>query len=953
MKHLISLSFKYIRRQKLRTLLTFLCITLSVFIMCSVAAYSSSLFTTLKNQTIYEDGSWEVDIGGFFGETVDGSPSEKGITDMVRAADIIRNHAAVDDMYINDYLVVAMNKYETVRGTGYFEINFGENEAVRTEGISINSIAGNYKLLPVLEQHKGNVSDEDEINSAYFPAWLKEEYGYEVGSEITITITPVYGEVNDSIPEVKAMIDEIRKNNASEDESLTNNKNFPLILSDYFSEIENETLSNAADSIPMQKTLLAAYLNTYKLNELVLSNEQHGEPFKFIMKIAGFMENEEQNDRSFLSIESAANNCNFDSIYSGIADLKNYNYYRGNRSLLRISDKVDFDDGLKMLISDLGFDTGKNFYSYNINYNNSLLMFELKGADVITNLVAYIVIGIILLFITWMLVRFIIDNAFEVSVMERSTQFAALRVMGASKGQLTALIFTEAFLYGVTAVPLGMCAAFLMCKLVFESLTKSGLYVAEFSVMPFFAAIGIGLSIIAIFISAFTSSMWASRRLSPAEALNFGKPKSTRRKHFKIKTRLDRRSKGLIFSYTMKNIFSQKGRFVMAVITSAVGIMLTTACMLTAVHVKKEMHKELGREYYDYRIDSYNLNDISTFEEAFGDNEHFSDSKLTLLNYMNLNDEESKEIMSSFKCSQVEVSFRVEAISRKDYEKYAENIMGMTYDEFLQSGGAIVGVSPYFDDEGHYHSDGKTGVGVRVRDDFYMPFSEYGFKEAPVIAFANSQKGTLKIIGVLCSEISSEPNSVFIPMESAPDFFKGDQIQLSLYLVVNGAENAGAAYEDMQNYKNTNNVDYDDQYLQGTGLRDFIKAVVIIVVTFILSIWLAGFFSTISITNTSVLNRSRELMMIRAVGMTRKQLTGTIILESVTLSAISTVIGISSGIALSCFALKMIDGIDFIDALLLFGGAKFAALVIIIVINFAAAIIAAIPCISSLKKRMK
>lgn len=958
MKHLISLSFKYIRRQKLRTLLTFLCITLSVFIMCSVAAYSSSLFTTLKNQEIKEDGSWEADISGLFGETIAGVPSEKGITDIPKALDIIKNHTAVDDMFFNEYLYLSMNRGESEHGLGYFELNFGDNEVFHINDINIKSSAGNDRMLPPdYDPTLRNDFGEDEKNSGYFPGWLKRNYGYEVGDEITITITPVYGEFNDSIPEVKAMIDEIRKNNASEDESLLYNKHRPLILSDYFSEDEQNALMENADYGFTSTSLKGEYCMSHHFSEIVPDKEQRGEPFKFTMKIAGFFDDGDSDYNTYMRIYcSAFNDCDFYSFYSRIAAMEYYDSYRSNKALLRISDKIDFDDGLKMLISDLGFDTGKNFYSYNINYNNSLLMFELKGADVITNLIAYIVMGIILLFITWMLVRFIIDNAFEVSVMERSTQFAALRVMGASKGQITALIFTEAFLYGVTAVPLGVCTAFLMCKLVFESLKKSGLYVAEFSVMPFFVAIGIGLSIIAIFISAFTSAMWASRRLSPAEALNFGKPKSTRRKHFKRKTRLDRKSKGLIFSYTMKNIFSQKGRFVMVTITSAVGIMLTTACMLTAVHMYKGMNKELEGEYYDFCIHSYNISDISAFEDAFGDNEHFSESWVKVSEYINVDDEDSKEIMRSFNCRQIEGSFRVEAINRKDYEQYAENIMGMTYDEFLQSGGAIVGFSPYFDDEGHCQSDKETGELIRVRDDFYKPASEYGFNEAPVVTFDNSnssKKNTLKIIGELCSELSSVPNSVFIPMESAPEFFEGDPIQLSLYLVVNGSENAGAAYEDMQDYKNANDIDYIDNYIQGTGLRYLFKAIVIIIATFILSIWLAGIFSTVSITNTSVLNRSRELMMIRAVGMTRKQLIGTIILESVAFSVFSTVIGIFSGIALSCWALMNIDYIPFIDALLTYGGAKFAALVILLVINFAVAIIAALPCISSLKKRMK
>ena len=62
MKHLISLSFKYIRRQKLRTFLTFMCIMLSAFILATVCVYGSSLYSTLYNYTATEDGLYVLTI---------------------------------------------------------------------------------------------------------------------------------------------------------------------------------------------------------------------------------------------------------------------------------------------------------------------------------------------------------------------------------------------------------------------------------------------------------------------------------------------------------------------------------------------------------------------------------------------------------------------------------------------------------------------------------------------------------------------------------------------------------------------------------------------------------------------------------------------------------------------------------------------------------------------------
>lgn len=951
MKHLISLSFKYLRHQKLRTFLTFMCIMLSVFIMCSVAAYSSSLYTTMKNQAVYEDGSWEVNIGGFFGETVDGSPSEKGLTNMAEAVNIIRNHAAVDDMYIEEYLFITMNKYETQKGTGYFEINYGENEPVFTEEISIKSNAGNYKLLPNQEQFKENVSDKDEINNGYFPAWLKEEYGYEVGDEITITVTPVYGEVNDNISEVKAMIDEIRKNNASEDENLEYNKYNPLIINDYFLEEEQNALNKASEGNYVRKTLLSIYRDKYDLNEFALDNEQRGEPFKFTMKIAGFNEtpdsrkSDDYDERSFLHIDSTANDCNFCSLYSNITGLENYQSYNSNIALLRISDKIDFDNGLKMLLCDLGFDVYKNFYSYGIEYNSEILMFELKGADAITDLMGFIVVGIILLFITWMLVRFIIDCAFEVSVKERSAQFAALRVMGASKAQLISLVLTEAFFYSLTAVPIGIFAAFAMCKFLFSSLKNSGIVIAEFKVMPFFAVVGIGLSIIAIFISALTSAIWAARKLSPAEAMNYGKLKSKKRKLNVKKSRLKKNSLKFIFSYTMKNIFSLKGRFFMVTATSAVGVMLFMTCAVFAIKFKTNIGFEAG--YNDISIDA-DICDICDYEKVFGNNEHFSKYQMNQCDDLKLKNDGSKEIMDELDGMNDNGSVFVRTINRRDYESYAEKLVGMTYDEFVQTEGTFIGISPFADDNGIIQYNEKTEEFIRCREDSYIPVSEFGFEEAPEIAFDGNIK-TLKIAGKLCCEAFTQ-ESIYIPLDNAVKFFRGGQSSgATLLLTVNGSENYEAAINDITEYINSKGItDYKDWYMYGTGRQNFINSIIGIVATFILSIWLGGIFSTISITSSGIINRSRELMMIRAVGMTRKQLIGTIILESVMYAFISTIVGIVSGVALLKFITGEILGIVFAEVIAVMA----SVILIITAINLAAALIAALPCIKSFKKNM-
>ncbi|MBE6841138.1 MAG: hypothetical protein E7506_07880, partial [Ruminococcus sp.] len=80
MTYLIKLSLKYLRRQKLRTFLTFMCIVLAAFGICLFAAYGSAYYNSAINVVSRTNGSYEVAFDELVNET---------------NADIFLNHAVV------------------------------------------------------------------------------------------------------------------------------------------------------------------------------------------------------------------------------------------------------------------------------------------------------------------------------------------------------------------------------------------------------------------------------------------------------------------------------------------------------------------------------------------------------------------------------------------------------------------------------------------------------------------------------------------------------------------------------------------------------------------------------------------------------------------------------------------------------------------------------------------
>ena len=156
-----------------------------------------------------------------------------------------------------------------------------------------------------------------------------------------------------------------------------------------------------------------------------------------------------------------------------------------------------------------------------------------------------------------------------------------------------------------------------------------------------------------------------------------------------------------------------------------------------------------------------------------------------------------------------------------------------------------------------------------------------------------SKKGdSIHITGKISSEW--DDCSIIIPLENSDDYDMNYYIELT----VNGREHYDEALSRFNEFKqNENCQSAENRYTTGTGLRTFISAIVKIVLIFLVSIWLVGILSMINSVNTSVLNRSRELMMLRSVGMTRKQLRRSILLETIMFSATAAVSGTLVGIA--------------------------------------------------------
>ncbi|WP_028520973.1 ABC transporter permease [Ruminococcus flavefaciens] len=903
MKHLISLSLKYIRRQKVRTFLTFMCIMLSAFILATVCSFGSSLYTTLYNYTEHDDGLWEVDVTNWVRQAEDYS----------KALDIVKNHAVVDD-----YLQSHSEWLSYKEHIGFFEISDGKSSS-RAQMIISDSYYGNKKLSAANSPDPSFNLDTDNAEGVFLPSCFKK-MGYSEGDTVTFTITPFSARLDEDSDIIKQLRAELKEKNGT---SLT-----PMDIG--FEHLSEELQQKASGA----NLFMSLQLRGIDIDDYPLTDLGYGEPAEYTVKIAGFTNGMKGIGTSYsFFVNTKSESVDLEKVYE-----KNHFLEKSlsDEMFIRVKDDCDYEKALETLFTDLGHDYNTEFYrdTFQHHENSTLLGLEWKSADAIYSILPLFVLPLLaVLLIAWFIARFIIDNAFEMAVQERSTHFAALRIMGASKGQVAAIVLIEAVFYCLTAVPLGILTAVFICRSAFNSFHRIGFPLFEFSVKGVFLAIAAGLCILAILVSAFTSAMWASRKLSPAEALNFGKPKSKKRRLRRYKSKLNLSSKRFLRRYTRKNIGASKSRFVISTITMGLGVLMFTFTALIGTFVKDVsgiLNREIDCDYYVqtlYADGSFTEN----ADKYFAGNDAFSEFRInsyftTGITSVSDTSEVSDKRLSNILEKGMSMVF---AVDKGEYNRdYFDEITGMSYEEFRDSGTAFFNISNtiYDPDAGK-----TTEVSERRYEKFSKPISVEG-----------SQGFKTDVSGVVYSP-KAIGYALIVPIEMAD----GYTTEYDMYLTVNGMKNYEKANSTMEKYiNNTTLIQFEDFFMAKTGLKEFVKAIVKIILIFLISIWLVGILSMINCVNTSVLNRSRELMMLRSVGMTRKQLRKSVILETIMFSATAAVIGTLLGLGLFLIFVYLLIR----EPNMLHIGKVAAVLIASLTLNIIISLLSAIPAIRNLGK---
>ncbi len=940
MKHLIALSFKYIRRQKLRSVLTFLCIMLAVFIFNTFTAYLGSTIATLINfEKYYGYGAYHVKLDRVL----------PYCEDLGKTGQLLQNHAVVDDHYV--YIAEELWGLSTRDAEGtlrYLDVQFDNGTSQRVCHFRNEEISGDPQVMysgESLEQAYNDKPIPTEENSVYFPDWV-QQLGYAAGDTVTMTVTPMKAKLSEDSEQMKAVRAWMAERNAQGD-------------SIYAYDDPN------AENLGYGSPLMSYLLELYDVNEIEFSEKTAGSPCTFTVMIAGFTDESEWYSSEYTSYmvlwSHPVNDIRTDELVTG----ENADFLTGSENTLRrwpsaavrISENIDFDEGVMMLLKDMGLEEK---HRYELIFNDNLLAYEMRSADAISAIMPLIVSILLLALVAWLICRFVIDNAFEISVQERSAQFATLRIMGASRAQLVALILTEALFYCLTAVPIGVITAFGACKMVMELLGGTLFPIFAFDVNITATILGILLSLAGILISAYTSAMWAARKLSPMEALQYGKPRRRPRKEKHRKSILEHKSFGFVLDYTIKNISRTRSRYVISTVAMALGIVMFTFCVLGVNLVNSLSHqlRETG-DIYDYELQSfgYTPESVQEAESLFRENDairFYSQNTSGIV----LSQDIEADFEKVAKMQPYEYQFTdyhiLRIIDRNTYEELLAPVSGISYEKFTAGGGMVYVSSTGSAKEETFSKE--TRMMERRVEDGYWTWEEKGFAEQPVITLDTGQE--IPLMGAVCVDdnlLHANRGSILIAADAPLDQNLLPNLYTTIHLTVNGHQHYKEAKALIDEFTGGETIYYVlDNYMENTGLISFANTIFRTLSIFLISVWLVGILTMVNSINTSVLNRQKELLMLRSVGMTKKQLQRSVMLEGVLYCALSTVLGILIGTVGYCVLLEYISwqeaGLNTMQTYIM---PIFLTAAGTILLNLLIAVLAAVPALDSLSKRMK
>lgn len=535
----------------------------------------------------------------------------------------------------------------------------------------------------------------------------------------------------------------------------------------------------------------------------------------------------------------------------------------------------------------------KDFYFYT---NDMLIFCDLKDAKAGMNMSMIIALFYVVVLVLIIMLRLIIDTAFEISSKERERQFGVLQSIGASPKQIVRIMTYEGLILSAIGIPIGTAAGIGLGYFVYRAVLGTGLMdlylgpsmaaeLARFSVSPWLMLLGVVTGLVWVLLSAYGTGMRVIK-MSPVQAISqrAGTVKKVHRASLF----------GKLFGWTGKlasrNNMRQPKRFIATVVSLTLSIAIFSAVTVVV--------NDLSGAIDDHYAERAGLPDITVYA-PYSDDDPLAACK------------EFRKIEESGLFSEIHFNFsfhggmknidppndkafdrKIDVIfyNREDYDLRFNGRPTISYDELTASGGYIISkdaadilgseksvtITFYEDREIRISAEEYNALPPEEQEKFSIRSTtndgvpiEYGGHPVYDVDFdiyGTTDESYLHLTGT----VDQYENGDYLLLERSGTTGLDD-----IYCFI--AEDAD--YYEVINFLEQNDMAYTDSTAENRRIHALLTSANIVAAFLSVLIALIAVVNMVNILATGILNRRAELAALQCVGMTEKDLRKMTVIE--------------------------------------------------------------------------
>lgn len=507
---------------------------------------------------------------------------------------------------------------------------------------------------------------------------------------------------------------------------------------------------------------------------------------------------------------------------------------------------------------------------------------------------------------------FCIKNSFDISITEKIKQYGMLRSIGATKKQIRKNVFFEATILGLIGIPLGLFAGMLASYILVivtnlfltDMLTEGLKLVLSYSWIAIIFAILLGF--ITIYFSALRSAFKASK-VSPIDSIR--NSSNIKIKAKKVKSpKIIKKIFGIGGEISYKNLKRNKKKYR----TTVISIVVSVSVFIALSYFMNVAFSEIGRtiDVSDYNISLWYY--ISK-DEQYGkiekilqldniNNYTISKSVSLIIDNPNFN-EKYLEAQHTSKETMIENEnnyYVINTLGKEQYKKYLKEL-NLDYDNFKDKGIIIDQI------EAKYQNEKNKNVTKYLR--------KYNYKENDTIngkyKDSEGKKSEFKIdVGLVTDKLPFGLN------QNIPYIIVSDELYDKLgmksaepYLLIDSS-NPDKLQNEMEEILKDENYTINNMNENVKIMRNMYILIGIFLYGFIIVISLIGVTNIFNTITTNMNLRRQEFAMLKSVGMTSKEFSRMIRLESTFMGIKALLWGIPIGLGLSYLEYKPLVGYE-------------------------------------------